>query len=92
MAYLYYTVTAVLLYLLSDWILNKIEQRVGRRLEYRSVVFFVIIMVLAVSSFEMIDRIVGEPPQVTTAPEMTNTDATLPAPAQDADLPVPAQE
>ena len=65
MAYLYYTVTAVLLYLLSDWILNKIEQRIGKRLEYRSVVFFVIIMVLAVSSFEMIDRLVGEPPQDT---------------------------
>ncbi len=63
MAYLYYTVAAILLYLLSDWILNKIEQRVGKRLKYRSVIFFVIIMVLAVSTFEMIDRIVGEPPQ-----------------------------
>ncbi len=69
MAYLYYTVAAVLLYLLSDWILNKIEQRVGKRLEYRSVLFFVIIMVLAVGSFEMIDRIVGEPPQTTSLPE-----------------------
>jgi predicted PurR-regulated permease PerM len=66
MAYVYYTITAVLLYLLSDWILNKIEQRVGKRLQYRSVVFFAIIMVLAVSSFEMIDRIVGEPPQTST--------------------------
>lgn len=69
MAYLYYTVAAVLLYLLSDWILNKIEQRVGKRLEYRSLVFFVIIMALAVGSFEMIDRIVGEPPQTTAIPK-----------------------
>ena len=69
MAYIYYTVTAVLLYLLSDWILNKIEQRIGKRLKYRSVIFFVIIMVLAVSSFEMIDRIVGEPPQITSSQE-----------------------
>ena len=69
MAYLYYTVTAVILYLLSDWILNKIEQRAGKRLEYRSLVFFVIIMVLAVSSFEMIDRIVGEPPQTVDTPK-----------------------
>ena len=84
MAYLYYTVTAVLLYLLSDWILNKIEQRVGKRLEYRSVVFFVIIMVLAVGSFEMIDRIVGEPPQVITAPkDMSNTDLDTFAPIQE---------
>ena len=69
MAYLYYTVTAVLLYLLSDWILNMIEKSVGKRLQYRSVVFFVIILVLAVGSFEIIDRIVGEPPQITSPPE-----------------------
>lgn len=68
MAYLYYTVTAVLLYIISDWILNKIEQRVGKRLEYRSLIFLVIIMVLAVGSFELINRIVGEPPQNTTMP------------------------
>lgn len=73
MAYLYYTVTAVFLYLLSDWILNKIEHSVGRRLKYRSVVFFFIIMTLAVSSFEMIDRIVGEPPQNVQTPEQVLT-------------------
>ena len=71
MAYLYYTVTAVLLYLVSDWILNKIELRIGKRLQYRSVIFFVIIMALAVSSFEMIDRIVGKPPQNTSTLEDT---------------------
>ena len=69
MAYIYYTITAVLLYLLSDWILNKIETYYGKRFEYRSVIFFVIIMVLAVGSFEMIDRVVGEPPQNTALPE-----------------------
>jgi hypothetical protein len=69
MAYLYYTVTAVLLYLLSDWILNKIEHYYGKRLEYRSFIFFIIIMVLAVGSFELIDRIVGEPPQISSLPE-----------------------
>lgn len=78
MAYLYYTVTAVLLYLLSDWILNKIEQSMGKRLEYRSVVFFVIIMVLAVGSFEMIDRVIGEPPQDTPVPTETVPTETLP--------------
>jgi len=69
MQYLYYTVTAVLLYLLSDWILNKIEQSIGKRLQYRSVVFFVIIVVLATSSFKIIDSIVGEPPQTTRLPK-----------------------
>ena len=78
MAYLYYTVAAIVLYLLSDWILNKIEQRVGKRLKYRSVVFFVIIMVLAVSTFEMIDRIVGEPPQAVDTPKIEVPEDTLP--------------
>lgn len=72
MAYLYYTITAVILYLLSDWILNKIETYYGKRFEYRSVIFFVIIMILAVGSFEMIDRIVGEPPQATAIPQDIN--------------------
>ena len=71
MAYIYYTVAAVLLYLISDFILNKIELRIGKRLKYRSAVFFVIILVLAVGSFEMIDRIVGKPPQITTVLENT---------------------
>jgi len=69
MAYVYYTVTAVLLYLLSDWILNQIEQSMGKRLKYRSVIFFGIIMTLSLASFNLIDRLVGEPPQTTTAPE-----------------------
>jgi len=69
MAYLYFTITAVFLYLFSDWLLNKIEAYYGKRLEYRSVIFFVIIMVLAVGSFEIIDRIVGEPPQASSAPQ-----------------------
>ena len=74
MAYLYYTITAVILYLLSDWILNKIETYYGKRFEYRSVIFFVIIMVLAVGSFEVIERLVGEPPQTNITPQ--DTDAT----------------
>ncbi len=69
MAYVYYTITAILLYLISDWILNKIEAYVGRRFEYRSLLFFAIILVLALGSFAIIDRIVGEAPQVSTLPE-----------------------
>ena len=71
MAYLYFTVAAIFLYFFSDWILNLIERRLGKRLKYRSVVFFVIIVVLATGSFEIIDRIVGEPPQVTNLPKDT---------------------
>ena len=69
MAYLYYTITAVFLYLFSDWILNRIESYYGKRFQYRSAIFFVIIMVLAIGSFEMIDRIIAEPPQTTAIPQ-----------------------
>ena len=79
MAYLYYTVTAVLLYLLSDWILNKIETYYGKRFEYRSVIFFAIIAILATGSFEMIDRVIGEPPQTAALSEETlPTDQSTP--------------
>lgn len=47
-----YTLVAVLLYALSDWILNLIERRRGALLPNRSLVFFLIILVLAVTSFQ----------------------------------------
>jgi hypothetical protein len=67
MAYLYYTITAVVLYIFSDWLLNQIEKSMGKRLKYRSVVFFAIIMTLSLTSFNMIDRIVGDLPQTSNA-------------------------
>lgn len=79
MAYLYFTVTAVLLYLFSDWLLNKIEERVGKRLEYRSVIFFAIITVLALGSFSFIDTLMTPPPESTQNGTMT-TDQVAPAP------------
>ena len=47
MEILYYTLTAIALYLLSDWLLERIENALGRRLQYRSLVFFGIILILA---------------------------------------------
>ena len=81
MAYLYFTVAAVLLYLFSDWLLNKIEQRIGKRLEYRSVVFFVIIAVLALGSFSFIDTLMTPPPELTQQEALT-TDQAITAPIQ----------
>jgi len=60
MQYVAYTITAILLYLFSDWILNRIEISRGKRFEYRSIIFFTIIMVLALGSFEIIDRLVSQ--------------------------------
>ena len=49
-----YTLAGIILYLGSDWILVKIENAVGRKLDNRSLVFFVIIMTLALGSFAVI--------------------------------------
>ena len=47
MEILYYTVTAVVLYVLADWLLDRIETAYGRRFKLRSLIFFVIMLVLA---------------------------------------------
>ncbi len=61
MEMLYYTVAAIFLYLVSDWILNQIEKWRGERLENRSLVFFVIILVLSVSLFNLIQKFQSVP-------------------------------
>ena len=56
MQYVYYTLAAIILYLLSDWILLKLERIRGETFkQQRSTVFLVIIMVLAVSTFKAIE-------------------------------------
>jgi len=55
LAFFLYTAAGLILYFLSDWILNQIEVRRGQRFANRSVVFFVIILMLAVVVFNLID-------------------------------------
>ena len=57
MEVVYYTLVAAILYLASDWLLNRIEIARGERLKYRSIVFFFIILVLASVSFSLIRSI-----------------------------------
>jgi len=54
MEMLYYTVAAIFLYAISDWILKQIEIRRGEPFENRSLIFFVIILVLSVVLFNLI--------------------------------------
>lgn len=51
---LYFTAVAIILYLGADWILNKAEAAAGRRFEYRSLVFFAILLSMALVSFALI--------------------------------------
>jgi len=59
MSIVYFTLTAVVLYLLSDWILERVEVTVGRRFQYRSLVFFSILLTLAMTSFVLISHLTG---------------------------------
>jgi len=54
MEILYFTLAAILLYFAADWTLNHFEQAAGRRLKYRSLIFFAILLVMALSSFTLI--------------------------------------
>ncbi len=49
-----FTAVAVVLYLVADWIVQRIEIAAGRRLEHRTLLFFGLIAVLAVTSFSLI--------------------------------------
>ena len=49
-----FTLNAIVVYLLSDWILKAIERKRGAVLKQRQVVFFVIFLVLAMSSFAVL--------------------------------------
>ncbi len=51
MEVLAFTANAIIIYLLTDWIIRAIEKKRGEALKQRQAVFFVIILVLAIISF-----------------------------------------
>jgi hypothetical protein len=57
----YFTIAGMFLYLGADWILNRIELAAGKRLERRSIIFFAILMTLALTSFALIRLYTGNP-------------------------------
>jgi len=75
MEMIYYTIAAVVLYAVSDYILNAIEIKRGERLPNRSLVFFAIILTLAVIVFSGI-RALYQPDAAAPAVE-----SSQPAPA-----------
>ncbi len=54
---LLFTVVAVGLYFLSDWVVRLIEARRGEPLPNRNLIYFLIIFGLSVTSFEIIQRV-----------------------------------
>jgi len=51
---LYFTATGIALYLVADWILQRIELAAGRRFQYRSLYFFLLLLALALIAFKLI--------------------------------------
>lgn len=61
MQFVYFTLVAALLYLLSNWIVERLEVAAGRRFAYRSLLFFGILLILALASFGLIQAYTGNP-------------------------------
>ena len=59
MSAVYFTIVAIILYFVADWLLERMEIAAGRRLEHRSLIFFVILLTLALSSFSLIQYYTG---------------------------------
>jgi len=76
MEMLYYTLAAIVLYGISDYILNTIEIRMGKRLPNRSFYFLIIITVLALITFSVVRALVIpiEIPQQTSTTQIQTAD------------------
>jgi hypothetical protein len=59
MSAIYFTVAAIALYFVSDRLLQLVEVHVGRRFEYRTLIFFVILLTLALITFSFIQKLTG---------------------------------
>jgi len=59
MSAVYFTIVAIILYFAADWLLERMEIAAGKRLEHRSLIFFAILLTLAVSSFSAIQHFIG---------------------------------
>ena len=56
-----FTIVAIALYFFSDWLLRRIERYRGEPFKHRQVVFFAIILVLTMGSFEFLGQLLESP-------------------------------
>ena len=54
MEILAFTANAIVIYLLTDWIVRAMEKKRGKALKQRQAIFFVIILALALISFRVL--------------------------------------
>ncbi len=55
----YFTITAAVLYLAADRLLDAMERRAGRRFAQRSLIFFALLLGMALVSFAVLRRLLG---------------------------------
>ena len=60
MEILIFTLNAIVVYLVSDWLVRLIERRRGAPVKQRQVLFFVIFLVLALVSFQLLNTLFSE--------------------------------
>jgi surface polysaccharide O-acyltransferase-like enzyme len=56
-----FSLNAILVYLLSDWILRLVERKRGAVISQRQIIFFVIFLTLALLSFALLRKLTGSP-------------------------------
>lgn len=57
MEILLFTLNAIIVYLLADWIIRFVEQQRGAALKNRQVIFFVVFLSLALVTFNILQNI-----------------------------------
>lgn len=68
MEIVYFTLVAIGLYAFSAWALDRVERARGQRFKNRNVIFFVVILVLALLSFQLMERLAQTPPEPAAPP------------------------
>jgi predicted PurR-regulated permease PerM len=59
MTTVYFTLAAIVLYIVSDRVLDLLERRAGRRFENRSLIFFGLLLGLSLVTFAVVRRFAG---------------------------------
>ena len=54
-----FTLNAIVVYLLADWLVRMIEKRRGGIMKQRQVVFFIIFLALALASFQFLQYLLA---------------------------------
>ncbi len=56
-----FTLNAIVIYLVADWLVRLIEKRRGGTMKQRQVIFFIIFLSLALISFRLLKTLLGTP-------------------------------